>query len=199
MMTRTPQLQNFLDVFETALMTASAPGSNYQRATRAVFSALRTPGAQALRESVRPRCCEYIPTAMNRACNDIRVSDLAAAFAGIEPELPWFARLDRQTGDPDFPNFHASGPIIGNDGLEVRDDVRMGASLLAPDTFYPDHQHPPEEVYIALSPGRWRQNDGPWHEPGIGGLVYNPPNIIHAMHANTEPLLALWILPPLDA
>lgn len=195
-MIRTPELQSFLDAFEKALLAASAPGSDHERATLACFDALRMPGKQSPSNPLRPPCCKHVPAAMKFALDDDRVSGLAAAFAAIEPDLAWFARPDRQTGDPNFPHFHASGPIIGNGGLEARDDVRMGASLLAPDTFYPDHQHPPEEVYIALSPGRWRQNDGAWHEPGIGGLVYNPPNIIHAMHSNAEPLLALWILPP---
>ena len=86
--------------------------------------------------------------------------------------------------------------IIGDGGLEARQDLRMGASLLAPNTFYPNHQHPPEEVYIALTPGHWRQEAGPWREPGIGGLVYNPPNIIHAMQSDTSALLAIWMLPP---
>lgn len=86
--------------------------------------------------------------------------------------------------------------IIGDGGLEARQDLRMGASLLAPNTFYPNHQHPPEEVYIALTPGHWRQEAGPWREPGIGGLVYNPPNIIHAMQSGASALLAIWMLPP---
>ncbi len=34
----------------------------------------------------------------------------------------------------------------------------------------------------------------PWHAPGIGGLVYNPPDIIHATRATTAPLLAIWSL-----
>ena len=65
---------------------------------------------------------------------------------------------------------------------------------MAPETQYPDHRHPPEEIYIVLSGGQWRQADGAWHEPGIGGLVYNPPNIVHAMRATNHPLLALWFL-----
>ncbi len=34
---------------------------------------------------------------------------------------------------------------------------------------------PAEEIYIALSPGEWRRRQRPWHEPGIGGLVFNRP------------------------
>jgi hypothetical protein len=39
---------------------------------------------------------------------------------------------------------------------------------MAPNTRYPDHRHPPEEIYVVLSGGQWRQASGPWYEPGIG-------------------------------
>ena len=65
---------------------------------------------------------------------------------------------------------------------------------MAPNTRYPDHRHPPEEVYLVLSPGEWRQGDGAWHEPGPGGVVHNPPAIVHAMRSGDTPLLAIWCL-----
>ena len=84
--------------------------------------------------------------------------------------------------------------IVGPNGLETHDHVQIGVSLMAPDTVYPDHQHVPEEVYLVLSSGDWRQNAGAWHEPAIGGIVYNPPNIVHGMRSRTSPLLAIWCL-----
>jgi hypothetical protein len=35
--------------------------------------------------------------------------------------------------------------------------------------------------------------------PGVGGIVHNPPGIIHAMRSIDEPLLAVWILAPVRA
>jgi quercetin dioxygenase-like cupin family protein len=67
---------------------------------------------------------------------------------------------------------------------------------MAPGITYPDHRHPPEEVYIVLSEGDWRQESGPWHTPGIGGIVYNPHDIVHAMRSSSSsPLLGIWCLP----
>ena len=66
--------------------------------------------------------------------------------------------------------------------------------LVAPGVRYPDHHHPPEEIYVVLTPGEWRQQDMPWHQPGPGGVVHNPPGIVHAMRAGAVPLLALWFL-----
>jgi hypothetical protein len=45
-----------------------------------------------------------------------------------------------------------------------------------------------------LSPGSWRQDAKPWHEPGLGGVVYNHPNVVHAMRSTEAPLLAVWCL-----
>jgi quercetin dioxygenase-like cupin family protein len=85
--------------------------------------------------------------------------------------------------------------IVGPGGLEDRKDVWVGLSLLAPDVRYPDHQHAPEEIYLVLTDGQFRQGEGEWFTPGVGGTLYNKPNILHAMasSANT-PLLAVWCL-----
>jgi len=84
--------------------------------------------------------------------------------------------------------------IVGPNGIERRDDLLIGVSLLAPNVRYPDHTHPPEETYLVLSEGSFRQNDGAWFEPGIGGTFYNPPGIGHAMRSGEAPLFAVWLL-----
>ena len=119
-------------------------------------------------------------------------SPLLHAFAAISDKLPWYTR--HASDLPDFENGHINAEIIGPNGLEVRDDVLVGVTLMRPNLTYPDHYHPPEEVYIVLSEGLWRQNDAPWWSPGIGGYVYNPPNILHAMQSVETPLCAIWAL-----
>jgi hypothetical protein len=84
----------------------------------------------------------------------------------------------------------------GRVALEQRDDLVIGVSLMAPQVRYPDHDHSPEEVYLVLSPGRFRQGESDWFEPGIGGTFYNTPHIVHAMASGDAPLLALWYLWP---
>jgi hypothetical protein len=81
-------------------------------------------------------------------------------------------------------------------GHEPRDDVWVGASLLAPDVRYPDHHHAPEEVYLALSRGKFRHGEDEWFEPGIGGIFHNIPNIKHAMASVATPFFAIWCLSP---
>jgi len=56
-----------------------------------------------------------------------------------------------------FLDGHANATIAGPEGLEIRRDVHIGVSLKAPNVRYPDHHHPPEEIYVVLSDGQWRQ------------------------------------------
>jgi hypothetical protein len=119
---------------------------------------------------------------------------LANAFAAIEPDLAWGRRRGSEAGRDRFADHHANATIVGPGGLEAREDVWVGVSVMAPQIRYPDHAHPPEEVYLSLSDGEWRQEQRPWHRPGIGGLVHNPPNVLHAMRSGPRPLLAIWWL-----
>lgn len=117
---------------------------------------------------------------------------LARLAVGLAGSLYWFQRPE-----PDLPAFmagHANAEIIGSRGIEQRRDIVVGLTLMLPHVTYPDHSHPPEEVYIVLGKGEWRQEDEPWFTPGSGGHVYNPPGIRHAMRSGGSPLFALWCL-----
>jgi quercetin dioxygenase-like cupin family protein len=192
---RSSDLQSLIAMAEAAIQ--QAPGSNGRaHATAArVFAALHAPSSQVSGAGARLPVCRHLPAALEQARRrPAPVSALADAFAAIEPRLNWQIRPGADAVGEIFLKGHANAAVIGLEGLEIRRDVRVGVSLMAPHTQYPDHSHPPEEIYIVLSDGQWRQTDGPWHEPGIGGLVYNPSNIVHAMRATESPLLALWFL-----
>lgn len=146
-------------------------------------------------EPVRLPVCQYLGQALatarrGPACLGV----IADAFERIEPHLAWYRRVGSDALGAPFHDGHGNALIVGPGGLEERTDVWVGASLMAPDVVYPDHQHPPEEVYVVLSSGEWRQDDGSWVEPGVGGIHYNPPGIVHAMRAGSAPLFAIWLL-----
>ena len=193
---RSADFQQFLTLAEAAISDSPNAKGPVRVAAERMFTALQAPSAQAGRSgSSRLPVCRHLEVALE----DVRrqpgpIGALAGAFAAIESQLNWQVRAGAETHGEQFLNNHANASIAGSEGLEIRSDVRIGVSLLAPHTRYPDHRHPPEEVYVVLSEGQWRQGSDPWHEPGIGGLVYNPPNIVHAMRSEERPLLALWFL-----
>lgn len=190
-------MTTFLDALAAAVGAKAVGDTPLARAWRRVVDGLQQRPAETrdVRRPTLPPACAHLA-----ACYDGLQSaepvmrDLAAAFQAIEPSLAWSNRAERRAADG-LADRYADAMIVGRDGPVPSTHVEIGISVMAPNTTYPDHRHPPEEVYIALSGGEWRQNDGPWNEPGIGGLTYNPAHIVHAMRSGDKPFLAIWCLP----
>jgi len=181
---------------DAAISARAAPDGDAARAMRRVRSALtRSIVPTSAPEPKEQAACRHLRPALAAArAGGGDLARIADAIEALAPAIHW---RQRPSDDPDFMARHASAPLVGPEEtcLERRPDVRVGISLMAPGVVYPDHRHPPEEVYIALSRGWWRQNADPWVEPGLGGIVYNPADIIHAIRSGEEPLLAIWFLP----
>jgi hypothetical protein len=195
MSARNPALQEFLasvaDVF-----SATAVGPEALRAIDDIHNALPKPGRPGVDTADRLPVCKHLADALATAhAASPALARVADAFAALEPLLRW---TRRSTSGPfasdSWPKGHANATIVGPGGLELREDIIIGVSLLAPHVRYPDHNHDPEEVYLVLSPGRFQHGQSDWFEPGIGGTLYNEPNIKHAMASGNAPLLALWYL-----
>lgn len=194
MQQRSPQLQRFIDLTHQAIAARVSPGEPAELACQRIFSALqKAQGEQAVARAAVLPVQMHLQAALRGAAKGPAAA-LAAAFAEIEPRLAWQRRPGATEVSADFADGHANAVIIGEGGLEDRADVRIGVSLVAPNIRYPDHRHPPEEVYVVLSPGHWRKEARAWHEPGPGGVVYNEPNVVHAMRSTSAPLLAIWCL-----
>ncbi len=196
MRARTAQLQSFIDATHKAIAARVKPGEPAEAACKRIFKALETgEGQNAPRRGEPPRAWAHLQDALKAAeASPGPAAALADAFGAIEPQLCWQRRPGAENVPGNFADGHTNATIVGDGGLEVRGDVRIGVSLLAPHVTYPDHRHPPEELYAVLSPGSWRQDAKPWHEPGPGGVVYNHPNVVHAMRSTEVPLLAVWCL-----
>ncbi len=193
---RAQPLQSLLDAAEAAVRDGNASMPSARPMAAMVFERLRAAqGALQRPVPTTPPACTHLPAALaNARAASPAIRQLADAIDTLALDLAWYRRQPADGDPPGFPHNHANAVLIGDAGLEQRSDVRIGISLLAPATTYPNHRHPPEEVYIVLSPGQWRQDDRPWLLRASGDLVHNPPCIWHAMQADQEPLLALWML-----
>ncbi|MDY0883727.1 dimethylsulfonioproprionate lyase family protein [Dongia soli] len=195
-MSRDQDLHRFIDALDKAIFQRLTPGSAEHDLARKIFDALKIPGEPGQQVDQEPLPAhQYLHKALETARSG--PADLAAvadAFEALAPRLNWYRRKGSESAGPVFAEGHANTIIIGTEGLERRSDLQIGVSLLAPHIQYVDHHHPPPEVYLVLSPGAWRQEQGPWHEPGLGGIVYNTPDIVHAMKSGDHPLFAVWCL-----
>ena len=195
MQQRPGEVQEFLDRLEEAIAQAAPPASPAARAAARIFAALKTPGAPGDAAPVALPVCRHGREAVAALRGKgTPAARLAEALDQLAPSLVWSRRPGAEAAGADFAEGHANAVVAGPTGLERWVDVRVGISVMAPNIQYPDHRHPPEEVYVVLSPGAWRQGEGPWFEPGVGGIVYNPPDILHAMKSGAAPLLAVWCL-----
>lgn len=191
---------HFLSGLKTAIGSRLSAGGPVEKALERCFSGFSLDSVSLNRpEPGRSPACRHLEAAFSNA--GIVQPDLKAlieSFKTFEPLLVWekphrshASNEPEAEGDHDFANTFFVGP----GRLIPSKQLLVGATIMGPNTLYPDHKHPPEEIYLSLSRGAWRQNDGPWNEPGIGGLIYNPPGIVHAMRADREPFFAFWCLP----
>jgi len=117
------------------------------------------------------------------------------------------AEIDSRLGEPwrQNPNYRAKPPSAGfldNYGyLECAGpeapyrypDLRLGLLLLGPNTLYPTHHHPAEEIYLPLGPGRWWKEGDGWASRQSGEVIHHPPMCGHATESGDAPLAAIYL------
>lgn len=184
-MARPTGLADFLAALETALGRVTGPGA---AVAAECIRRWQVEGQVQPRPARLPVCDHIVPTLAG-------LVPLANAFATIEGQLHWQRRASADPANAAFWNGHANAMILGPGGLEDRADLWVGATIMAPHITYPDHDHPPAEVYIPLTLGEWWNANMDWIDPGLHGFIYNPPGIKHAMRSGPTPFLALWVLP----
>ena len=195
MIARDENVQRLADYAQQAI--GRHGGEAARRAAARVYARLaERVGDTAERPGERIPVCRYLEGALaGMADGASPLPEIARAFAALDSRLHWARRKGASPSNRQFYDGHANAMIIGPGGLEQREDVMVGVSLMAPNTLYPDHNHPPEEVYLAFTDGEWWNAGMDWTQPGPGGLIYNPPGILHAMRSGEKPFLALWLLP----
>lgn len=193
-MQRDPALQQFTDA-ALAAYRERAPGPEARASVERIAADLENPEARREEPGSRLPICAHLQTALAVRTDATSLRKLIETFRAIEPSLEWRRRTSfDETASANFMDGHANAMILGPGGLENRDDVWLGASLMAPFVRYTDHAHAPEETYLVLSEGEFRQGDEGWFAPGVGGAFYNPPSIRHAMRSGAAPLFAFWAL-----
>ncbi|MGX5850970.1 dimethylsulfonioproprionate lyase family protein [Mesorhizobium sp. PL10] len=185
-----------MDLLDTEIRLRMGNDPAREAAHRRIFAntALEAPHGSSERPQRQPACRHLAECFAELEKIGGNLGKLAAALREIEPHLSWNNQSERRKSAMLAENY-ADSFIVGPGGFVPSSAIEIGVSVMAPHTTYPDHRHPPEELYLVLSPGEWRQNAEAWHEPGVGGVVYNPPDIVHAMRADAKPLLAIWCLP----
>lgn len=193
---RSEDLQDFLDAAFVAF-DRFASDIRSRKSIMQIFGSLDVPGIERTSPGKRlPVCDLFLQQALDLKSDQAVLMTMAARFSQLERRLEWKTRpVYDNTASGNFRSGHANSMIVGPGGLEARDDVWLGVSLMAPRVRYPDHDHSPEETYLVMTDGEFMQEDH-WFVPGVGGSFYNPPGVKHAMLSREAPLLAFWALRP---
>jgi len=74
--------------------------------------------------------------------------------------------------------------------------LTVGAMAVGPDNAYPEHDHPPLEMYLVLGGTAWWRHGGAddYVERRAGDLVINHPNDRHGVRTGEDALLAVYVL-----
>jgi hypothetical protein len=192
--TRVPEIQAFLDALFPCLVESTsrdAADAAFVADLRRRLQAVGAPGRTG--PGPRMEVHDHLETALDALSGAApTVQRLGAALAAVAPLVPWSKRPHHGPDAERFALGHGNALLLGPGGAEERADLRIGVSLMAPYTCYPEHSHPPDELYLVLSDGEWRQGTRDWVRPGLAGTVRNPPGTAHAMRAGSTPLLAVW-------
>jgi hypothetical protein len=189
-MQRSAELTAFLDSLLHTLSRATGPAADLAAEAARRVQTTGIPGGQPGQGPERLPVCQHIAPALAAFGGP-----LAKSFAAFEHQLPWRRRASASATEQPFFDGHANAAIFGPGGPEDHPGLWIGATIMAPHVIYPNHSHPPAEVYVPLSPGEWWNSSMDWTDPGPSGFIYNPPGIQHSMRAGTAPFLALWVLP----
>lgn len=74
--------------------------------------------------------------------------------------------------------------------------MSAGLLLMDRDSVYPEHRHPPSEMYVVVAgQADWRFGGASDYVPvPEHGILMNERNDLHGLKTSGSPVLALWVL-----
>ncbi|ACP25808.1 putative transcriptional regulator protein [Sinorhizobium fredii NGR234] len=121
-----------------------------------------------------------------------KIAAVAAAMEAIVPGLRWYQSNTGPFASVNFLDGHAHAYIVGPDGLEQRDCIHLGVTILAPFTRYPDHRRRYPAAFAALSHMEVRVDESAWMPHRAGGVFFAEGGSGLALRCTSGPALVLW-------
>ncbi len=114
---------------------------------------------------------------------------LTTSLLDLSDSLPWIPSPRVDDGGTNV------GLVLLDHCVEL-DGLQAGLTVVGPHSDYPEHDHPPAEVYLVLGgEAEWRFGGSTQRVTvGAGGVVHNNPHDRHIMVTNDQPTVAIWFL-----
>ena len=156
--------------------------------------AVRSSAVQPLAAHASARSVPVLQWLPHIAAGDGFAADLLRCLVETAPLLAWRQTYGLTDVAADFLQRYAYTELVGPEAPLSSAHIACGFLLLGPDTFYPRHRHPAEEIYVTLSGNaRWLQGDAVWREHPAGRVSHHRSDETHAMQTGIQPLLALYM------
>ena len=153
-MTEHQPLGTFLDLLSAEIRSRMGNEPVREAAHQRIFgsTALDAPQPGSERPPRQPACRHLSECFAELETIGGNLGRLGAALREIEPHLNWNNQSERRKS-ADLAENYADSFIVGPGGFVQSSAIEIGVSVMAPHTTYPDHRHPPEELYLVLSQG----------------------------------------------
>lgn len=175
-----PTVLRFLDTAADALMNAAVGDVAERGATlfREVITA--GPPERELKPSLIP---------VLDSLHSLAPSPLLAALRVAGALLPWVPSHRVDDGG------QSTGLVLLDECFDFG-ELSVGLSVVGPNSAYPEHRHPPVEVYLVLGgTAQWRFGGSEDYVPvAPGHTLSNNSNDLHGIRTGDEPVVALWVL-----
>lgn len=139
--------------------------------------------------SAIPKSPQAATVAASTELRKARDTLLARQLIDVSDHLPW-------AESPRTPNMGNRIVLCSfNDLFDLKHHT-AGLLYLDPGLTYPEHRHPPPELYLTLSgTAAWRYGGSEeYRVVSAGKLLYNHPLDLHGVRSSGAPLLALFLL-----
>ncbi len=120
------------------------------------------------------------------------LSALAEDIDANVSALRWYRSKPGPWASVNFVLGHAHALVVGPGGIEERDDVHLGVTVMAPYSRFPDHRRKHPTVFLALSRVEVRSNESDWVVLPPGGIFFSDEGTEIAIRCTGNPLLLLW-------
>jgi mannose-6-phosphate isomerase-like protein (cupin superfamily) len=129
---------------------------------------------------------------LDRAMDAADGAEWTQTLTPIARNLPWTAAPSAMLSRH-MEGRHAFASLIGPGEFIPSDEIRFGAFLVAPETFYPSHWHAAEEIYLILSgTAEWQAGSAEFSDRPAGSCFRHDAWQPHALKTKAAPMLAIW-------
>jgi len=158
-----------------------------------IFHLLQQPGAVSTRPATTLKLVPQLQFALRQIASKGKAfAEVAAAINDVAKNLDWVSSKTGPFASMNIETAHAHAIIAGTSGLEEREDVTLGLTIMEPYSRFPDHVQYRARVFLALSDCEFLCDDRGWQQATPGSAFYNEAGHTVAMRCTARPLLAAW-------